>query len=161
MSASNEYGEIHTGDAWEPSRFHYCGDDHQNMPIALIIFGETSHFGLHGTLATTPITFTLSLFNQEARNNVDFWRPLAYISNLGHGDIGSTSSEESIKDKHKCIRAALKSIAKITRQGSIPTKVKGGSVIGKVWIHYIMGDTPGNNRWVGHYNNSGVKKRAY
>ena len=31
--------------------------------------------------------------------------------------------------------------------------LKGKSVIGKVWIHYIIGDTVGNNRWTGHYAN--------
>ncbi len=39
------YGEIHTGDAWEPARKHFCGDDYpNNMPIVLIVFGDESHF---------------------------------------------------------------------------------------------------------------------
>ncbi len=84
LSKSTHYGEIHTGDAWEPARSHYCGHHPQNMPIALIIFGDKSHFDLHGALATTPISFTLSFFNQEIRNNIDFWRPIAYLPNLGH-----------------------------------------------------------------------------
>ncbi len=56
------YGEIHTGDAWEPARQHFCGDDPSNMPLALVIFGDKSHLDLHGTLSTLPLTFTLSCF---------------------------------------------------------------------------------------------------
>jgi hypothetical protein len=31
------YGEIHTGDAWESTRKHFCGDDYPNiMPVAFL-----------------------------------------------------------------------------------------------------------------------------
>ncbi len=46
------------------------------MPIALIVFGDKTHTDLHGTLAVTPLTFTLTRFNKSARNNTAFWRPL-------------------------------------------------------------------------------------
>ncbi len=39
------YGGIHTGDAWEHTRKHFCGDDYpNNMPTALVMFGDESHF---------------------------------------------------------------------------------------------------------------------
>ena len=61
------YGEIHTGDSWEPARKHFCGDNYpNNMPIALLVFGDESHFDSKGTLKTMPLMFTLSLFNQRA-----------------------------------------------------------------------------------------------
>jgi hypothetical protein len=67
------YGEIHTGDVWEPARKHFCQDDYpNNMPIALIVFGDKSHFDSKGTLKTMPLMFTLSLFNQKARNDIRF-----------------------------------------------------------------------------------------
>ena len=84
IGPNKHYGEIHTGDAWEPASKHYCGDHPQNMPIALIIFGDKSHFDLNGALSTIPILFTLSCFNESARNQVEFWRPLAYIPNLSY-----------------------------------------------------------------------------
>jgi hypothetical protein len=35
------YGEIHTGDFWEPARKHFCGDNYpNNMPVALLVFGD-------------------------------------------------------------------------------------------------------------------------
>ena len=56
-----------------------------DMPIALILFGDKTHTDLHGTLAVTPLTFTLTCFNRSARNNTAFCRPLAYIPNLSYG----------------------------------------------------------------------------
>jgi hypothetical protein len=60
------YGEIHTGNQWLPARDRYCsnnGDMINEMPIALIIFGDKLHTDLHGSLSLTPIIFTLTLFN--------------------------------------------------------------------------------------------------
>ena len=64
-SANKYYGEVHTGNAWEPARAHYCGDNDANMPIALIVFGDKSHTDLHGSLAATPIIFYPDLFQQS------------------------------------------------------------------------------------------------
>ena len=161
----SHYGEIHTGDAWEPARKHFCGDHPQNMPIALIIFGDKSHFDKHGVLSTTPICFTLSCFNEEARKKVDFWRPIAYLPNLDlHKVEGMTKTQQarqSVQDEHFCLMAALKSLVAINKKNGIATVVKGKSVIGKVWIHYIIGNCSGNNRWLGHFNGSGKMKRPY
>jgi hypothetical protein len=66
------YGEIHTGDAWEPACQLFCGDDIWNVPIALVLFGDKSHLDLHGSLSTLPIIFTLSCFNKESRNKAEF-----------------------------------------------------------------------------------------
>ena len=60
------YGEIHTRNQWLPARDRYCSNNGENvdqMPIAMIIFGDKSHTDMHGSLSLTPITFTLSLFN--------------------------------------------------------------------------------------------------
>jgi hypothetical protein len=80
------YGEVHTGAAKIPARDRYCSDPQgPTMPVGLIVFGDKSHTNLHGTLSLTPIIFTLTLFNQTARNNIRFWRPIGYIPNLSYG----------------------------------------------------------------------------
>ncbi len=33
--------------------------------------------------------------------------------------------------------------------------VMGKPIVGKVWIHFYVGDSQGNNQWLGHYNGSG------
>ena len=117
-SHNQNYGEIHTGDAWTEARNHYCGTDGKNMPIALIIFGDKTHTDLHGSLSVTPIIFTLSLFNKSARNNPSFWRPLAYIPNLSHGR-GKTNKTKPItkcQDEHACLALAFKDLCDLHKK---------------------------------------------
>ncbi len=80
-NTDDHYGEIHTGDAWEPARQRFCGDDKPiNMAILLVIFGGKSHLDLHSSLSTLPIIFTLSsCFNQESRNRINFGIPLHFF----------------------------------------------------------------------------------
>ena len=158
------YGEIHTGDAWEPARRRFCGDDPRNMPVALVVFGDKSHFDLHGTLSTLPLTFTLSCFNLKSRNSSEFWRPLAFIPNLSYGATSSKNSAkpvESLQDEHECLKACFQELIDIHRSGGIPATVMGRPVILKVWIHFFVGDTSGNNRWLGHFNGSGMLTCPY
>ena len=159
--ANNKYGEVHTGDAWLPARNRYCTDVH-DMPVGLIIFADKSHTDLHGALSLTPIIFTLSLFNRESRNNAKVWRPLGYIPNLsyGKGTSDKTTTPEKIQDEHNCISLVLKSLKKINMDNGFDCIVLDKSVRVKVWIHFFIGDTEGNNKMLGQYpgNKEGVKR---
>ncbi len=78
---NQKYSEIHTGDECLPARDCFCNppeDTHNDMPVALVIFGDKPHMDLHGALALTPIIFPLLLFNKTSWNNASYWRPLAY-----------------------------------------------------------------------------------
>jgi hypothetical protein len=160
------YGERHTGDTWEPARKHFCGDDYpNNMPIALVVFGDELHFNSKGTLKVMPLMLTLSLFNQKARNDVCFWRPIGYIPNLGYRaptkedtKLFQTKTPACFKlqNENNCIAAALAPLVKISKHGGIRVTVKFKPIIAKIWIHFFMGDTSGHNRWLGHFN-SGAK----
>ena len=145
--ANNRYGEVHTGDAWIPARSLYCQDD-SDMPVGLIIFADKLHTDLYGALSLTPIIFTLTLFNRACRNNAKYWRPLGYIPNLSHGKGTSdkTATVDKIQDEHDCVSLILKSLMKIKRNNGFDCKVLGKSVCVKVWIHFIIGDTEGNNK---------------
>jgi hypothetical protein len=108
VDESQCYGEVHTGDQWLQAKNTNCSNRDKvdnEMPIALIIFGDKSHTDLHGSLSVTPIIFTLSLFNRSARNNKDFWRPLAYIPNLSYGKnkADKRDTKGKIQDKHRCL----------------------------------------------------------
>jgi len=159
---NNVYGEIHTGDRWAPALTRHCGIDGYYMPVALVIFGDKSHTDLHGLLSVEPVSFTLSLFNQSARNLPEFWWLLGYIPNLtaGMGEANRTSAEDKVQNVHRCLSFVLKSLRDIRRRGGIRTVVMGREVHIKVWIHFIIGDTEGNNKWLGHYpgNNAGTKR---
>jgi hypothetical protein len=118
------------------------------MPVRLIVFGDKSHTNLHGTLSLTPIIFTLTLFNQTASNNTGFWWLIGYIPNLsyGKGTADRQSTSGKIQDKHTCLSCIFESLRRITRQGGFDLCVLGQNVTVKIWIHYFIGDTEGNNK---------------
>ena len=132
------------------------------MPVALIVFGYKSHTDLHGTLALTPVIFTLTLFNRTARNNTRFWRPFGYIPNLfaQKGVANKRLTKDKLKDEHTCLGAIFKSLCDINRSGGFEVFVFGQQVRVKVWIHFFIGDTEGNNKWLGQDpgNREGVKQ---
>jgi len=160
--SNKNYGEVHTGDAWIPARNRFCGKRGEHMPIGLIVFGDKTHTDLHNTLSLTPIIFTLTLFNRKARNNPKFWRPLTYIPNLSHGKGAAdktTTADQHCQDEQACLRIAFESLRRIHNDKGMKIKVKGVFVRAMVWIHYLIGDIEGNNKWIGHL--SGGKKRPY
>jgi hypothetical protein len=141
------------------------------MSIALVVFGDELHFDSTGTLKTLPLMFTLSLFNQKARNDVCFWRPLAYIPNLGYGAPKKedtkllhtkTPATFKLQNEHNCIAAAPASLVEISKRwGIIRVTVESKPVIVKVWIHFFVSDTSGHNRWLGHFDSGTNIQRPY
>jgi hypothetical protein len=45
----------------------------------------------------------------------------------------------------------LQLLCKISNEGGFNLVVLGHNVCVKVWIHYFIGDTEGNNKWLGQY----------
>jgi hypothetical protein len=159
-SANNKYGEVHTGDAWLPARDRYC-QNKTDMPFGSIVFEDKSPTDLHGALSLTPIIFTLTLVNCAAHNDSKFWRPIGYIPNLGYGrgTSNKTHTRDKIQDEHSCISFVFQSLKNINKENGFQCVVLGHTVRVKVWIHYFIGDTKGNNKWLGQYpgNREGVR----
>jgi hypothetical protein len=132
------------------------------MPIGLIVFGDKSHTDLLVAFSLKPIIFTLTLSNQNAHNNPNFWRSIGYIPNITYGkDVADkTLTRDKIQDEHVCLSYAFKSLRKISKEKGFETVVLGRNVYLNVWIHYFIGDTEGNNKWLGQYpgNREGVKR---
>jgi hypothetical protein len=144
--ANNKYGEVHTGDAWLPARDKYC-QNKTDKPVGLIVFRDKSHTDLHEALSLTPIILTLTLFNHAAHNDSKFWRPISYVPNLGYGRGTSNKihKRDKIQDKLSCISFAFKSLKNINKENGFQCVVLGHTVRAKVWIHYFIRDTKGNN----------------
>jgi hypothetical protein len=137
---NKRYSEIHTGNAWLPTRDKFCNpnDNGDNMPVGLIVFGDKSHTDLHGMLALTPIIFTLRMFNRASRNNTNFWRPLGYIPNLSYGQnkADRTMTSNKIQDKHNFLSIIFRSLREIHRNGGFSATVMGREV--KVKVGFIF-----------------------
>jgi hypothetical protein len=131
------------------------------MPVGLIVFGDKHHTDLNGALSLTPNIFTLTLFNHAARNDSKFWRSIGYIPNLGYrrGTSNKTHTTDKIQDEHSCMSFTFQSLKNINKENDFQYVVLGHTVRVKVWIHYFIGDTKGNNIWFGQYpgNREGVR----
>ena len=154
------YDEIHTGQQWPIAVNHYCGDGKDTFPCGLVVFYDKSHADRHGSLAVSPVMFTLTLFNKTARAQSKFWDILAYVPNLDSGtnktsdsSIGvETSPAMKMQDEHILLLNALRQLKDVNDSGGIPMKVMGKDVRVKVWIHIMVGDINGNNVLLGSYN---------
>jgi hypothetical protein len=95
-------------------------------------------------------------------NNTNFWRPIAYIPNLsyGKGTADKTETRHKMQDEHTCLSCAFQSLRKISEEGGFDLVVLGEQVHVRVWIHFFIGDTEGNNKWLGQYpgNREGVEQ---
>ncbi len=132
------------------------------MPLALVVFADKSHLDLHGLLSTLSIIFTLSFFNEESRNSIDFWRPIHFLPNLNAGSLTSQNSNDKekgpalrVQDEHDCLHGAFSSLRNIHRHGGIKAAVLGKDIVCKPWIHFVIGNNSENNRFLGHFNGSG------
>ncbi len=101
------------------------------------------------------------LINCAAQNDLKIWRPIGYILNLGYGSVTSnkTHTRDKIQDEHSCISFVFQSLKIINKGNDFQCVVLGHTVRVKVWIHYFIGDTKGNNKWLGQYprNMEGVR----
>jgi hypothetical protein len=135
------------------------------MPIALVIFADKSHLDLHGSLSALPILFILAYFNQESRNKEEIWQPLAFLLNLSYGALSTKNSKkpshQGYQDEHDCLHAAFSSLQRLHCNGGMAMTVMGRPVVGKVWIHFCVGNSHGNNHWLGHFNGSGNLNHPY
>jgi hypothetical protein len=92
------------------------------------------------------------MFNHASRNNTNFWSPLGYIPNLSYGKnkADRTMTLNKIQDEHNCLSIVFRSLREIHINGRFSATVMGREVKIKVWIHFFIGDTEGNNKWLGH-----------
>ncbi len=65
-----------------------------------------------------------------------------------------------MQDEHTCLSCAFQSIQKISEEGGFDLVVLREQVCVRAWIHFFIGDTEGNNKWLGQYlgNREGVQQ---
>ena len=109
----------------------------------LIIFGDKSHTDLHGALAVTPIIVL----------QCQILETTSLIPNLGYGKnkADKTYTKDKVQNEHECFSVAFQSIRRIHREEGFRALVLGREVNIKIWVHYFIRDTEGNNKWLGHH----------
>ena len=78
------FGEVHSGEMFEPARAKYCGDDPTNMLCPLILFYDKTYVDLHSSLACSAVIMWPTFFKQECRNKLKFARVLGYMFQISH-----------------------------------------------------------------------------
>jgi hypothetical protein len=146
---NNHLDEIHTGALWNIACDHYCHENENAFPLALLCFYDKTHTNLHGALSCAPFITMFSFFNEAACGRDDFYRVLGYIPNLSYGTGKSSAKEarDKLNDEHRCLRLITDQILELSY--GFHTVVLGQSVTIKPWIHFIAGDTLGPNNLVG------------
>ncbi len=78
----------------------------------------------------------------------------------GKGGADRRKTSDKLQDEHTCLSCIFESVHKLMREGGFDLVVLGQNVYVKVWIHYFIGDTEGNNKWLGQYsgNHEGVQQ---
>jgi hypothetical protein len=74
--------------------------------------------------------------------------------NYGHGKSDYKQPVDKLEDEHKCLRLITDQIENLNKLGGFHTYILGKKVTVKTWIHFIAGDTSGNNNLIGKYNSS-------
>jgi hypothetical protein len=158
---NDTFDDFTSGTLYEGARLMYANGVGE-MPIPIYVFIDETFTDVYGSLKVAPVIFTFAFFTQECRNNVDFWRPLGFIPNLGYGKSknDTTTTQMKLQDFHNCLRVIFKSYIDVHLNGGIKTVItdfNGGwkEVTLKSWVHVVIGDTCGNNQICGHYNNNG------
>ena len=69
-------------------------------------------------------------------------------------------TKDKLQDEHSCLSVLFKSLCDINKNGGFDLFICGKEVRVKVWIHYFIGDTEGNNKWLGQYpgNKEGIQR---
>ncbi len=140
--------EIHNGSLWEQARQKYCGDD----PDAC--FYDKTNTDVFGSLSCAPFICTPSFLNKDCRNDDSNYMVVGYIPNLGYGKgkAKKQTAEMKLQDEHNCLSLITNQIVKIHEVGGFWTEVMGQRVCVNLWIHFIAGDTSGQNNLIGHMN---------
>ena len=63
------FGEVHTGEVFEPARAKYCGDDPTNIPYPLILFYDKTFVDLHASLACSPFIMWPTFSSKNVETN--------------------------------------------------------------------------------------------
>ncbi len=133
------------------------GSNISNGDDSNIINGDDSSLTDHDINCDTD-SFSIV---EDHRNNTNFWRPITYITNLsyGKGTTDKTETWHKMQDEHTCLLCAFQPLQKNSEEGGFDLVVLGEQVSVRVWIHFFIGDTEGNNKWLGQYpgNREGVQ----
>jgi hypothetical protein len=109
------------------------------------------------------------MFNRKTPNKPQAWRPLGYILNLELQSKAESAhamkKEENIKLYYDVLRKILASLRKLQKDGGLPYSSnyqgKEYTVLLKLPILFIVGDTKGHDHLCARYNSRAMVLPSY
>ena len=143
---NRKISDISTSYLHQASVDRFCTEPH-HMPVPIKIFYDKANLDQKGGLAVAPVLFSLGFLKTEILHQSFSWRILSYIPNLeiGQGRSNTKGADEKQREHHKVLAEALKEFQEVCNSGGFKTVIRGKTVVLKIFISYIIGDTAGHN----------------
>jgi hypothetical protein len=132
----------------------YCKIPDRDVLCPVIFFIDKTHTDLHGNLCLEPVAMTLAIFNRATRNKASAWRTIGYCVN--HSNCSTTSPLQKAQDFHSVLTVLLQPLWELQQTDGLAWQLQFKnrlfSVVFKLPILFIIGDTEGHDKLVGKYN---------
>ena len=148
QSNHNSFGEIHTGYWFQNAHKNLCKHE-DDLLCPLIMFVDGVGLDVMQRQSLEPVTFTLGIFNRNARNAELFWRVLGYIPNPEkHCNVkyDSYSNSATLKKEHyhQLLNVILSDLKSLQDEGGFRWTFQCGKTFNlKFPIMYVIGDALG------------------
>jgi len=127
----------------------------KQIPILVIFFCDGTHLDKNDRNHLEPLSFTLSIFNDEVRQRREAWRVLAYIPNRALYQEHSNTAQKN-GDYQYLMKQGLQSFIDFQKKGGVYWEVPnyyrdGGKLQLEIKLYYglMTGDTQGHDKMVG------------
>lgn len=157
--AREVYEDINDGSVYREAFEIYVKVKGRDVLCPLILFIDKTHLDLHGNLCLEPVSFTLGIFKLKICNLPMAWRVLGYIHNQSL--MSYKYSLDKAKDYHAYLSEIFKPIVKLQNSGGLCWPLRFREKMHDVClvcpVLFIIGDTEGHDKMVGHFLNRNNK----
>ena len=160
---NNEFfGDVHETVWFQLTHKKLIQDPLKEILVPLLIYIDGTNIDSYGRLCLEPVTFTLGIFNRQHRFKEEAWRVLGYIPDLDSMYASNTvNAGMKANDYHQILDVILNSMkmAMNSRSGYF-WEFKFIDSTGKETLfrrnlkfalHFVIGDTKGNDMLCGRY----------
>ena len=160
------FGDIHTGYWFKNAHTHLCKNA-EDILCPIIMFIDGVGLDAMQRQSLEPVTFTLGIFNRNARNSELFWRLIGYIPNpekhcnIKYDLLPNNLNSDTVKNDHyqEMLSFILADLKQIQDEGGFRWKFKCGRTFNlKFPIMYVIGDAVGLDKLCNRNQNYSPRK---
>ncbi len=173
-----DYDDIETSTYYNETARKLSIDEEKQVLCPLVLYIDETVLDAFGKLGLEPVTFSLLMFNRKTRNQVNSWRLLGYLPNLGKlPGPKSYSPEEKAHDYHYCLNHILQQVKNLHKSDGVAgikwkflfskdnsnnneqqEEVQEYTRLLKLPLGFVIGDAQGNDVLCGRYKSRSKTK---